>query len=485
MSPTFVFLNNLFILNEGSIFFQLILILLISANIVAVHSNSKLISQITYRRAFSSLSLVLCLEVFFLVGLYLEFLGIFSIEPLLQSSFQFIYSFTALWIIWLWCFPLASMRSDSPKFVFSMALTFIFLIQLIFLYVFKILNIEIIALTNIVWFLTTLVILMVGFGFLIIKRHFNWLFGCIFTFFYLTGLLSAQIIPGITQSQSNTMLFISQIIAFTLFPILSQSFIHTAIAEEKQEINNLPIASKNMAILPDQKIFQSWLNLAIKNQDILIANEFLKCLTLTFHADQALLLASLNQQADLNIVAGYTINKNKLSIPFVLDRPSNDMLEKYLKGDKPSSFTTDDYFPDDLKIFIKLIKVPQPVNILVFPIKLSAQKNNTFCILLFSALIPWNKSHLDYLIKVKDEIVLIFQKIFPGKVTTIQQTENSLIPNDPKKKSMYSKIGPGETNDSKIFRLESELKLALEEYARVQKLLEENLQRSKTGRYQN
>ena len=50
---------------------------------------------------------------------------------------------------------------------------------------------------------------------------------------------------------------------------------------------------------------------------------------------------------------------------------------------------------------------------------------------------------------------------------------------------MYSKIGPGETNDSKILRLESELKLALEEYARVQKLLEENLQRSKTGRYQN
>ena len=314
MSPTFVFLNNLFILNEGSIFFQFILILLISANVVIVHSNSKLISQITYRRAFSSLSLVLCLEVFFLVELYLEFLGIFSIEPLLQSSFQFVYSFTALWIIWLWCFPLASMRSDSPKFVFSMALTFIFLIQLIFLYVFKILNIEIIALTNIVWFLTTLVILMVGFGFLIINRHFNWLFGCIFTFFYLTGLLSAQIIPGITQSQSNTMLFISQIIAFTLFPILSQSFIHTAIAEEKQEINNLPIASKNMAILPDQKIFQSWLNLAIKNQDILIANEFLKCLTLTFHADQALLLASLNQQADLNIVAGYTINKNNLSL---------------------------------------------------------------------------------------------------------------------------------------------------------------------------
>ena len=79
-------------------------------------------------------------------------------------------------------------------------------------------------------------------------------------------------------------------------------------------------------------------------------------------------------------------------------------------------------------------------------------------------------------------MVLILQKIFPGNEITKQQSNNSISSIVTEKKSIYSKIGPDETNDVKILRLESELKLALEEYARVQKLLEENNQRSNTGR---
>ena len=83
---------------------------------------------------------------------------------------------------------------------------------------------------------------------------------------------------------------------------------------------------------------------------------------------------------------------------------------------------------------------------------------------------------------MKDEIVLIMQKIFPGNSNTLQQPKNSFSLFDTKKKSTYSKTANDETNDVKILRLESELKLALEEYARVQKMLEENIQRSNSGK---
>lgn len=481
MSSTFVFLNNLFSQNEGRIFFQLILVLLISANLITIHSNRKLISQTTYRRAISSVLLILGLELLFLLGLNLNFLGVLPFETFLISYFQFIFSFSALWIIWLWCFPLASMKSDSPKFVFGMALTLIFLIQLFFDYVFRIINIEIATFTNIIWFLTTLVILVFGFVLLIINHHFNWFFGCIFTLIYLAGLLATQFFPGITQSQNNAILLFSQIIAFTFLPVLSQSFVYTALTEEKQVINNLPIASKKMPILPAQNVFKSWLSLAIKNQDILIANEFFKCLALTFHADLALLLAPSNQQDDLNITSGFSNKKSTLVFPLPIDRDCNRFFEGYIKDDKPFYLSTEDYFPNDLKYFLNLINVPQPVNILFFPIKLSIQSNNTFGILLFSSLLRWDKNHLDYLRSVKDEMVLILQKIFPVNVTTKQQSNNSLSFIDTEKKSIYSKIGPDETNDIKILRLESELKLALEEYARVQKLLEEKNSKVKYG----
>ena len=477
-----VFLNNLFNQNEGRIFFQLILILIISASLFSVFSNRKLISQTTYRRAILSEVLVLGLELLYLIGSCLNFYRVVSLDAILLSYFPFIFSFSALWIIWLWCFPLASMKSDSPKFVLGIALILIFFIQLFFDYVVRIRNIEITALFNIMWSLTTLVILILGFILLVINHSFNWFFGCIFTLIHLAGFLVTQIFPGISPQQNIGILLFSQIFAYLIMPVLSQSFVFTTFSEEKQVINNLPIASKKMKILPTQKVFQAWLNLAIKNQDILIANEFLKCLALTFHADLALLLAPSNQQDDLNITSGFSNKKNKLVFPLPIDRNCNSFFEGYIKDDKPFYLSTEDYFPTDLKYFLNLIKVPQPVNILFFPIKLSVQSNNTFCILLFSSLLRWDKNHLDYLRSVKDEMVLILQKIFPGNEITKQQSNNSISSIVTEKKSIYSKIGPDETNDVKILRLESELKLALEEYARVQKLLEENNQRSNTGR---
>ena len=482
MSPIFVFINNLLSQNEGRIFIQIILILLISASFFTIFSNRKLISQTTYRRAISSVLLILGLELMFLTGLYFNFLGVLPFETFLKYYFHFIFSFSALWIIWLWCFPLTSMKSDSPKFVFGMALTIIFLIQLFFAYVVKLVNIEIAAFANIIWFLTTLVILFLGFILLIINHHSNWFLGCIFTLFLLTGLLTFQLFPGIDDSKSNAILLLTQMIAFTVLPVLSQSFVYTSFTDEKRVINNLSIANKNMTILPAQNVFQSWLSLAIKNQDILIANEFLKCLALTFHADLALILAPSNQQDDLNITSGFSNNESKLVFPLPIDKDCNRFFEGYIKDDKPFYLSTEDYFPTDLKYFLNQIKVSQPVNILFFPIKLSNQLNNTFGILLFSPLLRWDKNHLDYLRYVKDDMELIMQKIFPGNITTMQQSKNSFSSIDTEKKSIYRKKVNDETNDVKILRLESELKLALEEYARVQKLLEENNQRSNTGR---
>jgi hypothetical protein len=251
MSPTFVFLNTLFSQNEGVFFFQHILVLLILLSLITFHSNRKLISQTSYRRVISSVLLILGLELLYLVGLYLNFLGVLPFETFLRSYFQFIFSFSALWFIWLWCFPFASMNSDSPKFVFGMALTLIFFIQLFFTYIVKLINIDIATFVNLIWFLTTLVILVLGFVLLIINHHFNWFFGCIFTLIHLAGMLASQLFPGITQSQSNAILLFSQIIAFTVLPFISQSFIYTALTEEKQVINNLPIASKTMAVLPE------------------------------------------------------------------------------------------------------------------------------------------------------------------------------------------------------------------------------------------
>ncbi len=477
-----MFLNNLFSPIEGRIFLQLIIVLLISASLITIFSNRKLISQTTYRRAFSSILLILGLHLLYFIGLYLIYIGTSSLEAFLFSLFKFIFSFSALWIVWLWCFPSETMNSDGPKFVLGITLTLIFLILLFFTSVVRIINIEMVTFTNNIWFLTTLVILILGVVFLTINHHSNWFLGCIFTLIHFAGLLAYQFFPGITQFQSNGFLLFSQIIAFTVLPVLSHSFIFIELNEEKKVINQLPIASKKMTILPAQNVFQSWLSLAIKNQDILIVNEFLKCLALTFHADQVLLIGSVDQQDDLKITAGFSNKNSKLVFPLTIHKNDNKYFEGYIKEVKPFYLSSDDYFSNDLRLFLNLIKVAQPVNILFFPVKLSAKSDNIIGILLFSSLLRWDKDHLDYLKNVKDEMILIMQRIFPENKPVMQQSKNSLSANDTERQSPFSKNVLDETGNEKILQLESELKLALEEYARVKKLLEENIQRANTGR---
>ena len=63
-----------------------------------------------------------------------------------------------------------------------------------------------------------------------------------------------------------------------------------------------------------------------------------------------------------------------------------------------------------------------------------------------------------------------------------QQTRKALSSIDPENKSINSKMLFDKTNSGKILRLESELKFALEEYARIQKLLEEKINKSNSTR---
>jgi hypothetical protein len=214
----------------------------------------------------------------------------------------------------------------------------------------------------------------------------------------------------------------------------------------------------------------------------LIANEFLKSLTLTFHSDMTLLLSASNQLNDLNINSGFSIKKSKLVFPLPIDKNCMSYFKGILKGKRPFYLSADDYFPNELIYFLDLNNIPLPVNIVFFPVKLSAQSDNSFCIILFSSILQWDKTHLDYLRNVKDELAQILQKIYPGKVISDQQTRKTLSSIDPENKSIYSKMRFDKTNNGKILRLESELKFALEEYARVQKLLEENINRSNSSR---
>ena len=84
-----------------------------------------------------------------------------------------------------------------------------------------------------------------------------------------------------------------------------------------------------------------------------------------------------------------------------------------------------------------------------------------------------------------DELSQILQKIYPGKVISNQQINKTLSSIDPENKSIYSKMLFDKTNTGKIVRLEAELKFALEEYARVQKLLEEKMNRPNSSRKSN
>ena len=226
----------------------------------------------------------------------------------------------------------------------------------------------------------------------------------------------------------------------------------------------------------------SWLKLVDKRDEGVKSENLLNAIRETFKADTAILfgLSEINETPSFCVVVKQGQNKQQITQD---KNKTLSQIKSWFKKEKRESLILykDDSFPQELYSIINSIGYENSINFLFYLLPSSIDLDKKFGLMLFSPQSRWDERHLNLLEAVKSELGQMVHYIQSKNVQNgemkkpVLKTKDSahLIQNN---KKYLSKLN--EPDAEKVLRLESELKLTLEEYDRVHKLLEENIKKS-------
>jgi hypothetical protein len=363
--------------------------------------------------------------------------------------------------VWIWCFPNPSFKNFWPFVLYTIFVCVLYILGLSAQYLIQINNINTsLAILSTLSFISILFILA-GILIILIKHMGNWFAGFLFAVFSIIGISSNFVIT--TESVNYASLLFFELAAYLFLPFLPGAVIIQQNTNKKID-NSI-----------NEEMLVSWLKIIDKPGNQIIAPDFLLAIQKTFSADLAILAGSAKVDDAPVIMAISGENQNKLNLQ---KTDTAVILFKSLFSEGKSEFflNKEDAFPEELNSFLKTIGLEKPVNLLFYPVPKSGKLDKQFALLLVSKETAWNQKHLLYLQAAKSELSQVIQHIL-FKNQKVNATQNA-FPGKNDKNSLNYQLDElsGSTKESdkqRIRRLESELKLALEEYDRVLKLLEE------------
>lgn len=454
-------------------FSQLVISFMLLGELISLKLNEGFLTHNTYRRSISTLWFILVLNFALLVILTYTFLTN-SVIPVLINDLPFlIYSLSVLWVLSLWRLPSNQQRLDGLKWIFAISIVTITLLKILSPYLLNTNLINIVGVFENIHLLVLLTIFIV-YGILIIfKSPGYWLPGLIFIIINFSGLIASYSL----ENSRPALLYISLLCSLPLLSSLTRNLANIETSyEKKQSSSSLPIATREMAFLPDPGILKSWLNLALKNQPALISEFFLNALALTLQADSIYILKYDTQKEIISIPAIYPTKKSSPSLPIILEPDLSKEIKVLLEKNHTNIYKIEGYTPQSILNLINISGSSSPVNSIFFSMRLYRKKSTVIGLLLCSHKTIWDQDHLTYLTEVKNEMVQFLQKIFPDhsfkKATKTSETT------DEREERLQDTV-ISKSPEQQIQQLQSELKLALEEYARLKSLLEERQPPSK------
>jgi hypothetical protein len=486
MSQVFDFISTSFTGIEILFFLQLIILLEIVISLFSLLAGKKSIPASIFQKASSYLIFTFGIQIFLFGMIFSDLLGISNLNEFYPMIFPFLISLNCCSLMWFWCFPLNQQKTNFPLFFFIFSAIVIFILELIFTFLLQVSFFNIPLLLNILVLLAASFFLLIGIILLLVNHPPKWFVGVIFSLIFILGIINIIFSVGVMQTQSLQFLLLCEVIAFTLIPFLTQSLRNKPYTNEVKEANGeLSISGMKKINLPAQRILKSWANLAILDHEGQIAEKFIIAIGNTFDADRAILVGCLNANEEAVVLSEYSINqraKEKQSLPTL---QTFAFFRTWINEARSIIFHKKEQFPTDLLSFLSSVGRDDLVNILFFPLAISDKSNPSFGILLLSPKIHWEQAHLNYLEDMKSEFIQILSCVpIHAEIEGEKQGSSSRSHPGitPLKKSAHLSSNPNESDQEKIQRLESELKLTLEEYDRVHKLLEENIRKSSSFR---
>lgn len=442
----------------GLIIQSLMITLIILTTLSLLNAARMQIEEHDLHRARSSLYCVLGLQVIMVV-LHLSFsLEWWQIPALILPAFQdVVWTINLILIGWLWFKPSQQSQFSIFKMTLLLSTLVLFLLQAFQIIEFVFSPLEISVPYDLIWkIFEFLVSLFLFVSYITHTNHFTWS-SILFVTLHIIGL-------SINNILAISPLFIKEITQMIAFLLIPQLFIalsfNSQVLEKKQQ--SIPVLlSENVAVVPSFQLINAWLHTVLENNGKMLPYTLCKALARTFFADECFIIETDSTNPIIKLLCGSALKPHKQILPSAIQNEHEIVIQQ-----RSVLYHNADSYPLWIKELLNRMHLPRVQSVWYIPLPINRHPTLLF---LTSRKFLWNQEHIEMSKYILPYLVQILQNHFQDDQIVAKKEDQSAISSNPFLDLMKSEIDY--RNDPQ--HIEEELKLALEEYNRIRKILEE------------
>ena len=437
---------------------SIFIIFLVISSLSLLNAVRNQISKKDLQQARISFLIVLFLNLCTVCIYFLDISELFSLpEQVFEAFHQLVWCLNLILIGWLWIPPSHQSQVRIFQRIFIWAAVIFFLFE---------------AFHFIEWLFSPI---EVSIPYPMIWRVFEFMVGLFLFFTYLSRIKEVPfsgfvfILLQILGLGADTFFIISSQFSQMFFQLLAflvstQIFLVMEFNPDNQENSSTVkpvILSKNLTVIPSSALINAWLQTTLENDTSLLPFSFCKALSLALCSDCCLILQIGKTKSEIKLVCGYSTRYKKEILPQTIV-----LSEDIVTQDKSVLFHQSESFPQWIKATLNKIHHTQSLSSWYTPVQIN---NKKYILLFFSSQNQWTDPHIAYFKDIMPGLVQILHAYFGEEPLLLPENKPEKTSSNPFLDLMRSEID--HTKD--IQEVEAELQLALEEYNRIRRILEE------------
>jgi signal transduction histidine kinase len=402
---------------EGSLIYHLVLVFSIGSALQSayVHWRSSEFPQAS-RTMFGLIMLMAAQLAVFTVSV-LGLLGLINLQLILPPLDRAITVFSLVWMIWLWAFPEPSRSADAATWLLSLLVAAGFGLTTVVYSEGVILEPFNTTVYDSFWQLATVALAAFGLIVLLVRRPNGWGNGVAVMLLFLTGSLLYMILGSPDGNFAGPVRFM-QLAAFPMLMTLPQRFPAPGNRLTSVKQQDVPVAGERRRYSTDPKTFHALLALAGESQTDKLSQAITRAIAQTMLADLCFLIYLTDNNNQLQIASGYDLIREENLEGGSLSKSIIPMLTNALQRGRPlrlpSSSTS-----ADIKGLSDMLGLNNPGHIMSVPI-VTPEKDPLGGVLLLSPYSNrvWSAEDQAFLTNIAISLVPIIQR--GQRMTTLE-----------------------------------------------------------------
>ncbi len=340
---------------------------------------------------------------FFLSGILSATSSVFTFLPLLDRAFIAI---LLIWSAWMWIFPQKNKWGDLILIILNLLTLVITGVMVSLNNPNPGFNL---SAFDLIWELFFLLIVLSTMGLIIRKRDTNWEFGFSFFLIQLIGIGFHLGFADQEQNLSALIRF-SQMIAFPLLPGLIQKPLLDSVPKKTKTSQHNQLAEsrsngERKRFSAELKTFITWLSVVKENNPQEIAVQLTRAIAETMRVDICIFTNAPSEFGDISILCGYDLIRDAAIDGETIPKDKITLLSNAIKKGKPFWFSPQNApLSSDISTIRETLKLSKLENLLVIPLKEGNEPIGSILLLSPYADREWNDEDFEYISSAVDPI---------------------------------------------------------------------------------